>query len=291
MLDTYLLQIHKQKFNKYEVDSTCLLCQNGAEDRKHFLIQCVALDSIRSPFLKTLHEKTTEVVKDVNLTDAIFEQSDKLLSLILDCTGYQVIPPSRQEEFEACRCIKFAKEVKAPIKLETEVRSLGLATVMLAQCMGCLHKFRLESSPKVQGSKRYDINVRAVCAVWIAGKSDRLINNSTSNLANIWMHIRTNCVGGKVHNFCNRGSLHARCYGGALRMNLGPLWSCKLNLSVIFYTRHTRKGMLGEDTTIEEYKLKNSKESENVCVERIALVIQSTQIFLAGSPGDLISTS
>ncbi|CAG2187811.1 unnamed protein product [Mytilus edulis] len=101
MLDTYLLQIHKQKFNKYEVDSTCLLCQNGAEDRKHFLIQCVALDSIRSPFLKTLHEKTTEVVKDVNLTDAIFEQSDKLLSLILDCTGYQVIPPSRQEEFEA----------------------------------------------------------------------------------------------------------------------------------------------------------------------------------------------
>jgi hypothetical protein len=34
--------------------------------------------------------------------------------------------------------------------------------------------------------------------------------------------------GGKVYNLCNRGSWHARCYGGALRMNLGPEWSCKV---------------------------------------------------------------
>ncbi|CAG2191010.1 NUP188 [Mytilus edulis] len=59
------------------------------------------LELYKKSILKTLHKKTTEVVKDVKLTDAIFEQSDKLLSLILDCTGYQVIPPSRQEEFEA----------------------------------------------------------------------------------------------------------------------------------------------------------------------------------------------
>ncbi|CAG2229246.1 unnamed protein product [Mytilus edulis] len=120
MLDTYLLQIHKQKFNKYEVDSTCLLCHNGAEDRKHFLIQCVALDSIRSPFLKILHEKTTEVVRDVKLTDAIFEQPDELLSLILDCTGYQVIPPSRQEEFEAVsRGLCFALHIERSDRIKT----------------------------------------------------------------------------------------------------------------------------------------------------------------------------
>lgn len=61
-------------------------------------------------------------------------------------------------------------EGKAPIKIETGVRSLGLATVMLAQCMGCLQKFRLLSSPKVPGSKRYDINVRAVCGSMVNGK-------------------------------------------------------------------------------------------------------------------------
>lgn len=42
------------------------------------------------------------------------------------------------------------------------------------------------------------------------------------------MHIRTKYVGDKVYNFCNRGSLHACCYGGALRMNLGPQWSCQV---------------------------------------------------------------
>ena len=51
----------------------------------------------------------------------------------------------------------------------------------------------------------------------IAEKSVRLINNSTTNLAECWMHIRTKFDGGKVHNLCNRGSWHARCYGGALR--------------------------------------------------------------------------
>ena len=60
----------------------------------------------------------------------------------------------------------------------------------------------------------------------IADKSDRLLGNSTTNLAESWMHIRTKFDGGKVYNICNRGSWHARCYGGALRMNFGPQWSC-----------------------------------------------------------------
>ena len=41
----------------------------------------------------------------------------------------------------------------------------------------------------------------------IAEKSERLINNSNTNLAECWMHIRTKFDGGKVHNLCNRGSL------------------------------------------------------------------------------------
>ena len=62
----------------------------------------------------------------------------------------------------------------------------------------------------------------------IADKSDSLINNSTTNLAERWMHIRTKFDGGKVYSLCNRGSWHACCYGGVLRMNLGPEWSCNV---------------------------------------------------------------
>jgi len=55
----------------------------------------------------------------------------------------------------------------------------------------------------------------------IAAKSERLLGNTT-NLAEPWMHIRTKFDGGNVHNLCGRGSWHTRCYGGSLRINLGP---------------------------------------------------------------------
>ena len=59
----------------------------------------------------------------------------------------------------------------------------------------------------------------------LAEKADRLIENSTTNLAECWMSIRMKLDGGKVINRCNRGSWHARCFGGALRQNYGPTWS------------------------------------------------------------------
>ena len=58
----------------------------------------------------------------------------------------------------------------------------------------------------------------------VASKSNRLIGNVTTNLAESWMHIRSKFDGGKVINRCNRGSWHTRCYGGALRNNFGPKW-------------------------------------------------------------------
>ena len=62
----------------------------------------------------------------------------------------------------------------------------------------------------------------------VASKSDRLIGNSTTNLAECWMHIRCKFDGGKVYNHCNRFSWHTRCYAGALRFNLGPTWSTQV---------------------------------------------------------------
>jgi hypothetical protein len=62
----------------------------------------------------------------------------------------------------------------------------------------------------------------------LADKAHRLINNFTTNLAESWMAIRMKLDGGKVFNRCNRGSWHARCFGGGLRLNYGVDWSPKV---------------------------------------------------------------
>ena len=59
----------------------------------------------------------------------------------------------------------------------------------------------------------------------IADKNDRLIDNITTNLAENRMVIRSKIDGGKVINRCGRGSWHTRCFRGALRKNLGVIWS------------------------------------------------------------------
>jgi len=59
----------------------------------------------------------------------------------------------------------------------------------------------------------------------LANKAARLIGNFTTNLAESWMSIRSKFDGCKMYNRCNRGSWHSRCYGGALRKNLGAAWS------------------------------------------------------------------
>ena len=85
----------------------------------------------------------------------------------------------------ACLCaeaIKVTNQGKPPITLETEVRSFGLASVMLAQCQGCHKKFSLDSSPKVPGSKRFDINVRAVWGSMVTGNGPSHLNEFLATL-------------------------------------------------------------------------------------------------------------
>ena len=58
----------------------------------------------------------------------------------------------------------------------------------------------------------------------LVGKAHQLIRNATTNLAECWMHIRTNIDGGKVINPSQSGSWENRCMGAGLRQNLGPEW-------------------------------------------------------------------
>ena len=58
----------------------------------------------------------------------------------------------------------------------------------------------------------------------LVAKAGKLIGNSTTNLAECWMHMRTKFDGGKVINRSQSGSFEHRCMGAGLRMNLGPSW-------------------------------------------------------------------
>lgn len=53
---------------------------------------------------------------------------------------------------------------RSPITLVSELRTCGLASVMLAKCEGCGKTFKFETSPKLktETSVHYDINARAV---------------------------------------------------------------------------------------------------------------------------------
>lgn len=55
-------------------------------------------------------------------------------------------------------------EDKTPMQLVSEVRTRGLASVLLVKCVGCKSSFEFETSPKLKEDNitRYDINVRAV---------------------------------------------------------------------------------------------------------------------------------
>ena len=58
----------------------------------------------------------------------------------------------------------------------------------------------------------------------LVGKAPQLLGNTTTNLAECWMHIRTKFDGGEVINRSQSGSWQYRCMGAGLRQNLGRTW-------------------------------------------------------------------
>jgi hypothetical protein len=53
---TYILQSNRARFNQYEVDSTCPLCQLGEEDQHHFVATCSTLQHIRDKYHPAIAE-------------------------------------------------------------------------------------------------------------------------------------------------------------------------------------------------------------------------------------------
>ncbi|XP_053391946.1 uncharacterized protein LOC128554670 [Mercenaria mercenaria] len=101
----------------------------------------------------------------------------------------------------------------------------------------------------------------------VADKSERLIGNFTTNLAESWMAIRSKFDGGKVINRCGRGSCNTRCYGGALRKNLGIAWSpltfqtVTRTLAGVYFHQGARKQAQKRTASM---KYKSKPDSKNI---------------------------
>ena len=80
---TYTLQSDRAKFYSYREKPDCKLCLEDVEDRKHFILECGVLKSVRTPFLLELKN----ILMDVD--ESIYEHLQRknlLLQLLLDCT-------------------------------------------------------------------------------------------------------------------------------------------------------------------------------------------------------------
>ena len=57
---SYILQSNRAKFNQFQVDTTCPLCQGAVEDLPHFLVACPRLQETRERHMKKMTDLLTE---------------------------------------------------------------------------------------------------------------------------------------------------------------------------------------------------------------------------------------
>ena len=82
MCGSYTLQTNRQKFNKSQVDPTCLLCQRDNETLEHYILNCSALDSVRLPILNQIS------ISYKNLSGKTFERLESNFTLQEMCCGF-----------------------------------------------------------------------------------------------------------------------------------------------------------------------------------------------------------
>ncbi|XP_033729993.1 uncharacterized protein LOC117319268 [Pecten maximus] len=84
---------------------------------------------------------------------------------------------------KVCKIVANDKKV-SPVKLTSEVRTLGLASVIEAKCQGCNERFRLDTSPQIHNGQTYhhDVNVRAVWGSMVTGGGAAHLNECMATL-------------------------------------------------------------------------------------------------------------
>ena len=92
MVGRYLLGVEESRYRN--TDPTCELCNAEEEDIAHFLLRCPALENVRGGYMRKLREDLQRYDGD---TEMIFQDSERLMQLILDCTVTLQDSPARDK--------------------------------------------------------------------------------------------------------------------------------------------------------------------------------------------------
>ena len=82
---TYVLQANRAKFNQFNVNPTCKICGEEAEDRLHFILRCKALEANRRHHIKKICNILNESYSSDTVHNIVSNQLI-MLQVILDCT-------------------------------------------------------------------------------------------------------------------------------------------------------------------------------------------------------------
>ena len=89
---TYTLQSNRARFNQFEVNPTCTICNKEPETREHFLIRCESMETDRQKYMGML-ENTITHIYNKQTWDAISKDDESLLQCILDCSKCEYLSP------------------------------------------------------------------------------------------------------------------------------------------------------------------------------------------------------
>ena len=96
---SYLLQTNKAAFNQFKVDSTCPLCKSAPEDRQHLILECPALETVRTKRIL----KITSIIPQFDNLDP-----DHKLKIVLDSHFYPFMTCNRADLEDASRSLIFS---------------------------------------------------------------------------------------------------------------------------------------------------------------------------------------
>ena len=82
---TYVLQANRAKFNQFNVNPTCKICGEEAEDRLHFILRCNALEANRRHHIKKICDILNKSYSSATVQKIVGNQLT-MLQIILDCT-------------------------------------------------------------------------------------------------------------------------------------------------------------------------------------------------------------
>lgn len=88
----------------------------------------------------------------------------------------------------------------------------------------------------------------------LVAKASQLIDNFTTNMAEMWMHMRCKFDGHKAFNRSQSGSWGHRCMGAGLRLNLGQAWGPQM------WTEMTKSQNQTYQAVSEEIEKKATKD-------------------------------